>query len=79
MNKCDKDCLNCIYDDCINTKRDPAYYREYYKNNKERIMESRKKYREKNRDKINAYQRKWRNERRSKKQIDCVGVSEGAN
>lgn len=79
MSKCDKDCLNCKYDDCIDQKRDPAYYREYYKNNKKRIMEARRKYREKNREKIREYQRKWRNERKGKKQTDHIGVSEGVN
>lgn len=73
-NKCDKDCFNCPYEDCVETKRDPAYYREYYKNNKEKIMESRRKYREKNREKINAYQRRWRLENKRKQSNCCEGL-----
>ena len=70
LTKCNEDCFNCPYDDCVKPKRDASYYRDYYKTHKEQIMEARRKYREKNREKINAYQRKWRNERKSKEQVN---------
>lgn len=80
-NKCNEDCFNCPYDDCVKTTRDASYYREYYKTHKEAIMKSRKKYYEKNREKINAYRREWERKKReknannSKKQADNNGLS----
>ena len=64
-NKCDLDCLNCPYNDCIKPQRDAAYYREYYKTHREAILESHKRYYERNKEKI-AQKRKEQNADRNK-------------
>lgn len=90
MNRCNEDCFNCPYDDCIGQRRDSAYYREYYKTHKEAIMKARRKYYQKNKKKIVKYRREWyqqnkerinakrrekRNASKSQKSIDDNGLS----
>lgn len=49
--KCDLDCFNCKFDDCISgSTKSPHYYRQYYAGHKKEIAESRKKYYEKNKE-----------------------------
>lgn len=44
--KCNKDCFNCLYDDCINDDFEPynsERHKRYYNNHKEQIAERRRK------------------------------------
>ena len=70
--RCNFDCFNCIYNDCINNgnsysqeyydknrNKILAYHREYYQKNKDKILDCYKEYRQKNRDKILAYHKEY--------------------
>lgn len=57
--ECDDDCFNCKYDDCIKVQRNSEYYREYYKKNKEKMIQSQKKYNEKNKEKLAEYRKEY--------------------
>ena len=56
--------INNVYPECVNInrfqKRDVKKYRkEYYKKNRERIIQNVTKYKNKNKEKINARRREW--------------------
>ena len=67
MAKCDKDCLNCIYDDCINSavksddteKKDRERAKRYYREHREERLAYLRAYREKNRKRINEKQKEY--------------------
>ena len=60
--RCDRDCFNCIYDDCIEDKvklssanKDRTeYFKEYYQKNKERRQQYFKEYYQENKERIKA-------------------------
>lgn len=61
MEICDKNCLECKYDDCINDKLDAEDYIDLvapYKltEKQKHIKEYKKQYYQKNKEKIKAYQ-----------------------
>tara|TARA_B100000767_G_scaffold275189_1_gene310916 strand:+ start:5332 stop:5808 length:477 start_codon:yes stop_codon:yes gene_type:complete len=56
--------INNVYPECVNINRfnksdRREYEREYYKKNKQRIIERVKKYKEQNKDKLNERRRLW--------------------
>ena len=61
-----------------NKEADKAYWREYYRKNKDKLMESRKEYQreyhkewqKKNKDKWNAYMREYRRKKRLKDLVE---------
>jgi hypothetical protein len=80
--KCNRDCLNCTFPQCIEDRPQKtfktyiaksrkasdtaAYKKKYYENNKEKVRECQRKYLEKNREKIREYQREYREKNREK-------------
>ena len=58
MQKCNMDCLNCIYPDCILTDADNSNY-SYYGTHLEQCKEYRRRYYQKHRDEINAKCKKY--------------------
>ena len=62
MMKCNRDCFNCIYDDCI-----ADFKSDYYQNNRERIIANTKKWKQEHpeqaKEQIKRYYREHREER----------------
>ena len=67
MTQCNRDCLNCIYDDCINTAlqstetviKNRERAKSYYQKHREERLAYLKEYREKNRKQINEKQKEY--------------------
>ena len=67
MTQCNRDCLNCIYDDCINTSlqssetviKNRERAKSYYQKHREERLTYLKEYREKNRKQINEKQKQY--------------------
>ena len=72
MTQCNRDCLNCIYDDCINTSlqssetviKNRERAKSYYQKHREERLAYLKEYREKNRKQINEHAEEIRKARR---------------
>lgn len=65
--KCNYDCFNCVFDDCIRGKTSGKEAgKSYYQRNRERLLVYYRAYRAKNREKIAAYNRKYYAENRVK-------------
>lgn len=60
---CDKDCLNCKYDDCIfddeERKKRNAYQLEMYYKHREKKLAYAKEYREKNKESQRKYHKRY--------------------
>ncbi len=71
MAKCDKDCLNCIYDDCIitsdNEKR-RKYDKAYYERNRDARIAYSKAYQKAHPEKVREQNRKQYLKRKAKKE-----------
>lgn len=57
--ECNRDCFNCIYDDCINdratSRHQREYSRAYYQAHREKYLEYFKQYRERRKDYYRDY------------------------
>ena len=72
--KCNRDCFNCVFEDCIEDELTLEEYKQEAELDKEilfpktakekKIAAGQKAYREANREKINQYMREYRRERR---------------
>ena len=60
--KCNLDCLNCIYPDCIKDKADPEIRRRYYQKHREQILAWHRAYRQTHKEELHeASKRRWEN------------------
>ena len=89
MFRCDLDCLNCKYPDCIlNEKELKLLYKEDSKlidnyvemdDSLEKNRERFKKYYQKNKDKLKEYRKKYYQEKKKRilkeKEGDCIGTN----
>lgn len=70
MKSCNEDCFNCPYDDCVKTENRTEYHRQYYKKNREKLIENQKRYYQKNKEKVAQYHKEYY---RKKKENESKG------
>ena len=85
--QCNRDCFNCIFEDCIVNEllpedlkeinqRDREIRRDNKDNKRKKIAERQRKYREEHRDEINERQRKNYQRKKNKKPVSVGALYE---